>query len=151
MKALDTIKSTKFEAGIQYLSVLFFSRKTRFALVIKINKISYLSNSLQPTLNLKCTRSSHWSINKLITANDRIGDTCCRFETITGHQFSFQHIFNNCTIIKLEQQSTVHHRKYPLFTCNIHLGVKVTQNVAQYLLHNVTYASVKFKVAMSNG
>ena len=39
MKALDTIKSTKFEAGIQYLSVYVFSfRKTRFALVIKINK-----------------------------------------------------------------------------------------------------------------
>ena len=31
------------------------------------------------------------------------------------------------------------------------LGVKVTQNVAQYLLHNVTYAPVKFKVDMSNG
>ena len=29
--------------------------------------------------------------------------------------------------------------------------VKVTQNVAQYLLHNVTYAPVKFGVAMSNG
>ena len=72
---------------MQYLSVYLFFRKTRFALVIKINKISKLSNSLQPTLNLKCTRSSHWSINKLITANDRIGDTCCRFETTTGHQF----------------------------------------------------------------
>ena len=31
------------------------------------------------------------------------------------------------------------------------LGVKVTQNVAQYLLHNVTYAPVKFEVDMSNG
>ena len=40
MSALDTIKSTKFEAGIQYLSVYLFFRKTRFALVIKINKIS---------------------------------------------------------------------------------------------------------------
>ena len=45
----------------------------------------------------------------------------------------------------------VNHRKYPLFTNNLHLGVKVTQNVAQYLLHNVTYAPVKFEVAMSNG
>ena len=89
MRALDTIKSTKFEAEIQYLSVYLFFRKTRFALVIKINKISLLSNSLHPTLNLKCNRSSHWSINKLITANDRIGDTCCRFETITGHQFNY--------------------------------------------------------------
>ena len=40
MRALDTIKSTKFEAGILYLSVYLFLRKTRFALVIKINKIS---------------------------------------------------------------------------------------------------------------
>ena len=46
----------------------------------------------------------------------------------------------------------VHHRKYPLFfTYNLYLGVKVTQNVAQYLLHNVTYAPVKFEVDMSNG
>ena len=36
------------------------------------------------------------------------------------------------------------HRKYPL-------GVKVTQNVAQYLQHNMTYAPVKFEAAMSNG
>ena len=40
MRALDTIKSTKFEAGIQYQSVYLFFRNTRFALVIKINKIS---------------------------------------------------------------------------------------------------------------
>ena len=41
-------------------------------------------------LNLKRTRPSHWSINKLITANDRIGYTCCRIEMITGHQFRNQ-------------------------------------------------------------
>ena len=40
MRALDTIKSTKFEAGIQYLNVYSLFRKTRFAFVIKINKIS---------------------------------------------------------------------------------------------------------------
>ena len=41
----------------------------------------------------------------------------------------------------------VHHRKYPLFfTYNLYLGVKVTQNVAQYLLHNVTYAPVSLKL-----
>ena len=46
----------------------------------------------------------------------------------------------------------VHHRKLPaFFTNNLYLGVKVTQNVAQYLLHNVTYAPVKFEVDMSNG
>ena len=37
------------------------------------------------------------------------------------------------------------------FTYNLYLGVKVTQNVAQYLLHNVTYAPVKFEVDISNG
>ena len=37
------------------------------------------------------------------------------------------------------------------FTYNLYLGVKVTQNVAEYLLHNVTYAPVKFEVDMSNG
>ena len=37
------------------------------------------------------------------------------------------------------------------FTYNLYLGVKVTQNVAQYLLHNVTYAPVKFEVDVSNG
>ena len=34
---------------------------------------------------------------------------------------------------------------------NLDLGVKVTQNVAQYHQHNMTYAPVKFEVAMSNG
>ena len=31
------------------------------------------------------------------------------------------------------------------------LGVKVTQNVAQYHPHHVTYAPVNFEAAMSNG
>ena len=34
---------------------------------------------------------------------------------------------------------------------DLDLGVKVTQNVAQYHLHNVTYAPANFEVAMSNG
>ena len=33
---------------------------------------------------------------------------------------------------------------------NLDLGVKVTQNVAQYPLHHVTYAPVKFEVDMWN-
>ena len=36
-------------------------------------------------------------------------------------------------------------------TKQTNIGVKVTQNVAQYLLHNMTFENVKFKVAMSNG
>ena len=55
--------------------------------MIKISKISLLFNSFQPTLNLKRNRQSHWAINELITADGRLGDTCCRIETITGHQF----------------------------------------------------------------
>ena len=31
------------------------------------------------------------------------------------------------------------------------LGVNVSQNVAQYPLHHVTYATTKFEVATSNG
>ena len=53
--------------------------------------------------------------------------------------------------VLLEHQSMVEHRKYPLFTFDLYLGVKVTQNVAQYPLHHVTYAPAKFEVAMSNG
>ena len=34
---------------------------------------------------------------------------------------------------------------------DLDLGVKVTQNVAQYHPHHVTYAPVNFEVAMSNG
>ena len=48
------------------------------------------------------------------------------------------------------------------FTYYLNIGVKVTQNLAQYLLHNVTYVAqyhphhvtyvtAKFEVAMSNG
>ena len=33
----------------------------------------------------------------------------------------------------------VNHRKYPLFTCDLYLWVKVTHNFAQYPLHHVTY------------
>ena len=45
----------------------------------------------------------------------------------------------------------VNHRKYTLFTCDLYLGFKVTQNAAQYPLHHVTYAPAKFEVATSNG
>ena len=51
----------------------------------------------------------------------------------------------------LEQQSMVHHQKYPFFTFDLYLGVKGTQNVAHYPLHHVTYAPAKFEDAMSNG
>ena len=43
----------------------------------------------------------------------------------------------------------VNHRKYPVFTCDLYLGVKVTQNVAQYPLHHITYKPAKLEVATS--
>ena len=33
---------------------------------------------------------------------------------------------------------------------DLDLGVKITQNVAQYPLHHVTYSATKFEVATSN-
>ena len=43
----------------------------------------------------------------------------------------------------------MHLQEITLF--DIDLGVKVTQNVAQYPLHYVTYLITKFEVATSNG
>ena len=34
---------------------------------------------------------------------------------------------------------------------DLDLGVKVTQDIAQYPLHYVTYSGTKFEVATSNG
>ena len=42
----------------------------------------------------------------------------------------------------------VHHPIYLVFMFD--LDFRVTQNIAQYLLHHVTYAPAKFEVAMSN-
>ena len=50
--------------------------------------------------------------------------------------------------LKPRLQSMVHHHKYLL--CYLYLGTKVAQNVAQYPLHHMTYATAKFEVAMSN-
>ena len=41
----------------------------------------------------------------------------------------------------------IHLQENPLFD----LGVKVTQNIAQYPLHHVTYSAAKFEVAMYTG
>ena len=43
----------------------------------------------------------------------------------------------------------MHLQEYTVF--DLEFGVKVTQNVAQYLLHHVTNAPTKFKVSMSKG
>ena len=41
--------------------------------------------------------------------------------------------------------------KLQYLTFDLDLGVKVTQNVAEYPLHHVTYSTTKFEVATSNG
>ena len=40
-------------------------------------------------------------------------------------------------------------KKIHYLTFDLNFGVKVTQNVAQYPLHHVTYSSIKFGVATS--
>ena len=42
-------------------------------------------------------------------------------------------------------------RKKHYLNFDLDLGVKVTQNFAQYPLHHVTYLATKFEVATSNG
>ena len=43
------------------------------------------------------------------------------------------------------------YKKIQYLTFDLDLGVKVTQNVAQYPLHHVTYSATKFEVATSKG
>ena len=43
------------------------------------------------------------------------------------------------------------YKKLHQLTFDLEFGVKVTENIAQYPLHHVTYAATKFEVAMSNG
>ena len=49
----------------------------------------------------------------------------------------------------------VHHRytiaNTRLFTFDLYLRAKVSQNAAHYLLHHVTYAPAMFEAATSNG
>ena len=45
----------------------------------------------------------------------------------------------------------MHLQENTLFDLYLDLGVKVTQNVAQYPLHHVSCAGIKFEVATSNG
>ena len=41
------------------------------------------------------------------------------------------------------------YKKIQYLSCDLDIGVKVTRDVAQYLLHHVTYAPTNFEVAMS--
>ena len=44
----------------------------------------------------------------------------------------------------------MHLQEISILTFDLDLGVKNTQNVAQYPLHHVTYSATKFGVATSN-
>ena len=43
------------------------------------------------------------------------------------------------------------YKKFQYLTFDLDLGVKVTQNDAQYHLHHVTFSATKFEVATSKG
>ena len=49
-------------------------------------------------------------------------------------------------LVRQKVQEEMHLKEISIFD----LGVKVTQNAAQYPLHHVTYSATKFEVAMSN-
>ena len=44
----------------------------------------------------------------------------------------------------------MHLQENSIFDLDLDLGVKVTQNVAQYPLHHVTYSATKFEVTLYN-
>ena len=52
--------------------------------------------------------------------------------------------------ILTRQQPMVHHRKYPRCSFDPDLGVKIKQNVVQYILHHITYRPTSFEIAMAN-
>ena len=54
-----------------------------------------------------------------------------------------------CTYIKSFRRRSIY-KKIQYLTFDLDLGVKVTQNVAQYPLHHVTYPATEFEVARSN-
>ena len=45
----------------------------------------------------------------------------------------------------------IHLQDTALLDLDLHIGVKVSRSIAQYLLHHVTYAPATFIVAMNNG
>ena len=61
-----------------------------------------------------------------------------------------------CTYIVRSQKYVKRFRKRSIYkniqysTFDLDFGVKVTQNVAQYPLHHVTYPATKFEVTTSN-
>ena len=53
-------------------------------------------------------------------------------------------------LLRQKLQEDKHLQEIQYLTFDLDIGVKVTQNVAQYTLHHVTHPATKFEVARSN-
>ena len=64
--------------------------------------------------------------------------------------FTFYNLWEPCLkLLGLTSYEEIHLQENSIF--DLDLGVKVTQNVAQYPLHHVTFSATKFEVATSKG
>ena len=70
---------------------------------------------------------------------------CCPVPSTSCDLFSYK--VWSCYIKRLRRRCI--YKKIQYLTFDLDLGVKVTQNVAQYPLHHVTYSATKFEVATS--
>ena len=91
-------------------------------------------------LRLSFSAGNQFSSFKLIILSKSI-------KILPKHVHSNTREYHKCTY-ELEQQSIEHHRIYPLSMFDLDLGV--TQNIAEYPLHNVAYAPATFEVATPN-
>ena len=72
---------------------------------------------------------------------------CCPVPSTSCDLFSYK--VCSCYVYLFRRRYI--YKKMHYFTFGLDLGAKVTQNVAQYPLHHVTYSPTKFEVATSNG
>ena len=72
---------------------------------------------------------------------------CCSVPSTSSDLFSYK--VWSCYVKKLRRRCI--YKKIQYLTFDIDLRVKVTQNVAQYTLHHVTYSATKSGVATSKG
>ena len=75
------------------------------------------------------------------------GHTKCYPVTLTSCDL-FSYKVLSCYVKRFRRRCI--YKKIQYLTFDLDLGVKVTQNVAQYPLHHVTYSATKFEVATSN-
>ena len=72
---------------------------------------------------------------------------CCPVPSTSCDLFSYK--VCSCYVYLFRRRYI--YKKIHYFTFDLDLGVKVTQNVAKYPLHHVTYSPTKFEDATSNG